>query len=293
MRIGVLSSPDCWHCRDLKRAASGAHEIVAVDFCDLSATVSGGSDGVASSFFANKLDLKSLDRLIVRTMPAGSLEQIVFRMDVLHQLQASGVNVINSPRTVEISVDKYLSLSLLQRAGIRVPPTFASQRVADAMQFFFEHDRDIVMKPIFGSMGRGIIRLRDAAAAERVFADVVDRQQVIYLQRFVSHGDWDLRLLVIDEEVIAMKRTRHGHWLTNIAQGATGTPVQATEMQQQLAIDAARAVGARIAGVDLVHDDAVHLDLVVEVNAAPGWKTLSRISGVDIAQKILLAVADG
>ena len=62
-------------------------------------------------------------------MPPGSLEQVVFRMDALHRVAAAGVPVLNPPRAVEAAVDKYLTLSLLEQAGLPVPrPGPASRR---------------------------------------------------------------------------------------------------------------------------------------------------------------------
>src|SRR5438067_1223289 len=117
MRIALLSGGDGWHVRDLQRAAALLrHEAVAVDFRRLSAGVATGPDA-----------LESFDAALVRTMPPGSLEQVVFRMDLLHRLQARGVPVLNPPRAVEACVDKYLTTALLEAADLRVPPTVVCQ----------------------------------------------------------------------------------------------------------------------------------------------------------------------
>ena len=79
----------------------------------------------------------NLDAVLVRVMPAGSLEQIVLRMDLLNRLAAGGVRVVNSPRAVEISVDKYLSLSLMAAGGLPVPETaMVAQTVDQAIASF-------------------------------------------------------------------------------------------------------------------------------------------------------------
>src|SRR5262245_12749096 len=103
MRIGLLSSGDGWHVGDLQRAAAQlGHTAQAVDFRRLSAGVAAGSE-----------PLGSFDTVLVRTMPPGSLEQVVFRMDLLQRATARGVTVVNPPRAVELSVDKYLTTAVL------------------------------------------------------------------------------------------------------------------------------------------------------------------------------------
>src|ERR1700704_6181528 len=113
MRLALLSAGDGWHVRDLQRAATLlGHDAVAVDFRRLYATVFAGPDALAAC-----------DGVLVRTMPPGSLEQVVFRMDLLHRLQARGVPVLNPARPLEVCVDKYLATACLEAAGLRVPAT--------------------------------------------------------------------------------------------------------------------------------------------------------------------------
>ncbi|MBY0460862.1 MAG: 30S ribosomal protein S6--L-glutamate ligase, partial [Gemmataceae bacterium] len=121
-----------------------------LDFRTLWAGVNGDS-GTLSPF----------DAVLVRTMPSGSLEQVVFRMDLLHDAAASGMPVLNPPRAVEACVDKYLTTARLARAGIPTPPTAVSQRSADALIAFEELGGDVVLKPLFGSEGRGMCRITD------------------------------------------------------------------------------------------------------------------------------------
>ena len=286
MKIGVLAAADSWHFRDLTRAAGSQHQIISLSFDDLSTSFGVGSP----TFNSQTIDLESLDRLIVRTMPAGSLQRIIFRMDLLRQLDAAGVTVINPPRSIEIAVDKYLSLSMLSDAGVAVPPTAVAETLKSAMDCFDSLGGDVVYKPIFGSMGRGIERLTDREEAKKFFAEQIESGQVIYLQKFIDHGDWDVRVLVVGERVFAIKRDREGHWLTNMAQGATGSPHNATAEEIAIANRAMQVSGCLIGGVDLFYEHATGKPLVCEVNASPGWKATAETLNVDIANAILDAV---
>jgi ribosomal protein S6--L-glutamate ligase len=112
-----------------------------------------------------------MDGVLVRMMPPGSLEQVVFRMDALHRIAAAGIPVLNPPRAVEAAVDKYLTLSLLDRAGIPLPPTWAGERATEALEVFAALGGDVVVKPLFGSEGRGLVRISDPELAWRTFHD--------------------------------------------------------------------------------------------------------------------------
>ena len=142
-------------------------------------------------------------------------------------------------------------------------------------------------------MGNGIRLIKDRGEARSFFQDQVDSGEVLYLQKFIDHGDSDVRVLVIGDQTIAMQRRRPGHWLTNIAQGATGHSISPSPEQREVALAACKAVGCRIAGVDLLQDARTGQDVVVDVNAAPGWQALSAVSGIDIAALILKEVATG
>jgi RimK family alpha-L-glutamate ligase len=277
MRIGILAGGDGWHVRDLQRAGiSLNHDVVPIDFRRISA-------GVAATW--NSID--DCESVLVRTMPPGSLEQVIFRMDLLQRLQANGVVVLNPPRAVEICVDKYLTSACLQAAGMLVPETIVCQHADAALEAFEALGGDVIVKPLFGSEGRGMIRVQDQETAWRAFRTLERLQAVLYLQKYIAHPGWDLRAFVIGGEVVAaMKRRANGCWRTNVAQGGKAEAVRLTAAQQELALRAAAAVQAPVAGIDLLPGPGGEL-YVLEVNAVPGWRALAPASGVDVAQLIL------
>ncbi|MEM9351483.1 MAG: RimK family alpha-L-glutamate ligase [Planctomycetota bacterium] len=286
MRIGVLGANGGWHLGDLVRAAGEAHEIVPLAYTRLRSTVEPPGARVSSG----EHDLDDLDAVIVRAMPPGSLEQVVFRMDALAQLEAAGVAVVNPAKTIEAAVDKYLATARLQAAGLAVPRTACCQTTDDALIAFRDLGGDAVVKPVFGAEGRGITRVTDEAVAERVFRALEQVGSVLYLQEFIDHGGRDLRLLVIGDRVLGMQRANPGDWRTNASRGAVCTPLEVTAELAMLAQQAAAAVGATVAGVDLLPaaDGAL---FAIEVNACPGWQRLARATGVDVAALLLRHVA--
>src|SRR3954463_3676099 len=152
MRIALLAGGDGWHVRDLIRAAGDlGHAAEPVDFRRV--TAAAGTDLTLAD---DSPDLDRFDAVIVRTMPPGSLEQVVFRMDRLHALAARGVPVLNSPRALEVCVDKYLALVRLEAAGLRVPATVVCQHADAALEAFDRLRRGGGGEAGVGRGGRGL-----------------------------------------------------------------------------------------------------------------------------------------
>ncbi len=282
MLLAVLGSPTSWYVNELRRAARDEHDVVCVSFPDLQSAVS------TSSFraLAADLDLSQVDCLHVRTMSAASLEQVVLRMDILWQLEARGVRVVNPPRAIEAAVDKYLATARMQSAGLPVPATSVCQTADQAMGAFADLGGDVVVKPLFGAEGRGMTRLDDEDVAWRAFKLLAELRSVIYLQQFIPHAGFDTRVLVIGERQYAMRRFNNNDWRTNAARGATCEACELTPQLAGLARRAADSVGAEIAGVDILQD--MHGDAyVLEVNAVPGWQKLAQTLNLDISAEVL------
>ncbi|MBN1852954.1 MAG: RimK family alpha-L-glutamate ligase [Pirellulales bacterium] len=298
MKLAILGSTESWYVQDLRRAAGARHAIVPVTFRDVSAWIGSGGARIwsrpAKSAAAERLsiDLGVCDAILVRTMPLGSLEQVVFRMDALARLEAAGIPVMNPPKALETAVDKYLTLDRLVAAGLRVPRTIVCQTADEAMNAFEQLGGRVVVKPLFGGEGRGITRLDDREIAFRAFHMLEHLGAILYIQEWIEHEGCDLRLFVIRDEVLGMRRINLNDWRTNVSRGARTEPIDVTPDLETLALQAAAAVGAPLAGVDLLpgRDGQGYL---LEVNAVPGWRALARILHVDIARKVLELLESG
>ncbi len=298
MRVAVLSSPESWYFRDLLRAAAehnkkiegqkkggqkNAYQLEALAFRDLACWVGGQTP---PSIHTGGADAATFDAVLVRSMPPGSLEQVIFRMDVLGAFESGGGIVMNPPRAMEIAIDKYLALLRLQAAGLPTPRTFVCQSVEAAMQAWRSLGNDAVLKPIFGGEGNGITRLTDEALAHRAFKMLTQNGAVLYLQEFIDHLGYDIRILLIGEKAFAMRRRHPTDWRTNLSRGATAEACPLDDELLQLARRAGAAIGAPIAGVDILPSRDGRR-LLLEVNAVPGWKGLSRVLNIDIAAEVL------
>lgn len=283
MRLGVLCAPESWYFRDLRRAAAGRHELTPLSFSRIAAAL---CEGGTSRQSTGDTPLNDFDAILVRTMPPGSLEQVVFRMDALAQLEATGTSVINPSKAVEVAVDKYLAQARLQAAGLEMPRAMASQTVDEAMTGFELLGGDVVVKPLFGGEGRGLMRISDPDLALRAFKTLEQIGAVIFQQEFIKHEGFDIRVLVIGDRLLAMRRRNEADWRTNVARGAVAELLESNEEIAQTARSATAAVGALIAGVDILPARDGRL-FTLEVNAVPGWRAMSRALSLDVAGIVL------
>jgi len=281
IRLGILGSESSPYVKKLWQAAekhSGVNRVERFSFAELQATCSRTDCRVH--------ELSDLDAVLVRTMPLGSLEQVIFRMDCLHLLSERNVSIISSPRSLEIAIDKWLTLHRLQNAGIRIPYTIACQNRDQALEAFEELGGDIVVKPLFGGEGRGLLRVNDRDLAWRVFSTLQQLGSVFYLQEYLEHGGYDVRVLFVGDSYHTMRRQAKHGWRTNVSQGSQAQPYELSRTELSIARQAYEAIGAEVAGVDLLpcEDGEVR---VLEVNAVPGWFALQRVCETDISYQVI------
>ena len=284
MKIGIFGNEGSWYVEDLQRAAKELScEAIRLDFRRLSMNVT----RQGTQFFCDQLALKDFDAFIVRTMPPGSLEEVVTRMDILGQLEAAEKLVVNSPRAIECAVDKSLTTAKLAAAELPVPATWVGESSDDALEAFDQLGGDVVVKPVFGAEGRGIVRVSDPDLAFRTFRTLERLNAVLYLQQFVAHAGFDTRVLILDGQVVgAMKRESMDDFRTNVARNGSAQKIDPTAEQIDLALKASETIGSRIAGVDLL-TDADGDTFVIEVNAVPGWRAFQRATGIDVGKRFL------
>jgi RimK family alpha-L-glutamate ligase len=307
MRIVILSARQGWHTSELVRAfGERGHIVVVLPYEGLVARLGRGTTpvspasreegsstspraGAQSSDAAAILDA---DAVLPRIIPNGSLEQIIYRVDALHWIEDSGVPAVNSPRAIERCVDQFYTTALLERAGLAVPETVVCERIDEAMDAV-RRLGSVVIKPLFGSMGHGMVRVDNPDVAFRVFRAIGQTRAVLYVQQALDHGGSDVRVLVAGGR-IAGAMTRHaanGEWRTNIAQGGVGQAISLPAAWAEMALRACGAVGADYAGVDLLptQDGRVY---VLEVNGIPAWEGLQRATGADVTSAIVDAALD-
>jgi RimK family alpha-L-glutamate ligase len=284
VRAAILAAHQGWHTDELRRAlAERGHESVVLPYERLVARVGRNPGAAGLTSLAESVD--GVDAVLARIIPNGSLEQIIYRVDALHWLEDRGIPVVNPPGAIERTVDKFYTSALLHDAGLATPETVVCESVDDAFAAFRAMG-DVIVKPLFGSMGLGMTRVADEDMAFRVFRALDVLRGVFYLQRTIDHGGADLRAFVIGDRVVGAIERTSPSWRTNISRGGHARAVELPPELSALASRAARAVGAEYAGVDLLpaRDGTVY---VLEVNGIPGWRGLQEATEIDVAGAIV------
>jgi RimK family alpha-L-glutamate ligase len=286
LRVAVLGASGSWHSRGLVRAlAARGHDVLAIPATRLQSVVD--EDGDVHVLGPEGAVLDALDLVIVRGLPRGSLEQVIFRMDALHVLAEQGVRCVNSPRAIERTIDKSWAGAVLALAGVPTPPTIVCERYDGAMQAFEQLGGDVVIKPLFGAMGNGIVRVEDRDLAHRVFRALELERTVYYVQRTVAPaGRRNLRVLVVAGEVAGAMERVTDSWRASISRGARPRAVTLGEDERRLALAAAAALEADVAGVDLLAAPDGEV-AVLEVNGIPGWQALQSVCDRDLTEVVV------
>ncbi|MER7515581.1 RimK family alpha-L-glutamate ligase [Streptomyces sp. NPDC126499] len=207
-------------------------------------------------------------------------------------LAAAGVEVVNSAEATEVCGDKWRTTLALQAAGLPTPRTALGLTPKAALDALDHIGYPALVKPLVGSWGRLVVRLPDRAAAEGVFEYVAalpgPQSHLGYVQELIDKPGRDIRAIVVGGELVGAVYRTGEFWRTNVALGAQTRPCEPSAEITKLSVEAASAVGADVAGVDLIEDRDGRL-LVLEVNHRVEFSGFQSAFGdrVDVADRIV------
>jgi RimK family alpha-L-glutamate ligase len=284
LKVGIVASdPKEWHVErltsELKSRGAEAYILPATRFRS--------GVGLEPKLSVRGYPIDDYDAVIVRKVPGGTAERVFYRMDALHRLDDMGVYVLNPSDAIEIAVDKYYTSARLEDAGIKTPRTMVTERFDEAMKAYEELGGDVVVKPLFGSLGMGISRISDMDVAYRIFRALEMAQGVYYIQEYIPHDNRDIRAFVIGGEVVASMLRTADDWKTNISAGGRAEPYELEEELADLSVEATAAIGLEYSGVDILCSENDGEAYVIELNSTPGWQGLQTVSESDITALVV------
>ena len=207
----------------------------------------------------------------------------------LQAMERWGVPTLNTAAAVALCDDKALCSLALERAGIPTPRTFLAYSIESALTACETLGYPAVLKPVTGSWGRLLAKVNGPEQARAVLQQKAEHgsfhHEIFYVQEYIPKPDRDIRAYVIGERIVAASYRTAEHWITNAARGATSKPCPVTPEIEELSMRSCRAVGARLAGVDLV-ETADGLQ-TLEVNTGGEFKGLMTTTDIDIAARIV------
>ncbi|CAN5545256.1 lysine biosynthesis protein LysX [soil metagenome] len=207
----------------------------------------------------------------------------------LRAFERWGIPTINTALSAAICDDKVEMTAALAESGVPTLRTSVAFSVQGALEVAEDLGFPVVIKPVGGSWGRLLARANSAASLRTILEQKqqlgTHHHSVFYLQEYIEKPGRDIRVLVVGDEVIAASYRSAGHWITNVARGATSTRCEVTPEIAEIAVNAVRAVGATLAGVDLVETDEGLK--VIEVNGGVEFKGLRTTTKLSIPDVIL------
>ncbi len=286
-KIGiVLTDPDDWTANAfMKNIRKRGANAIPINLSTLSASISASDFAI---FDTDLKDLLELDAIIVRDVGISfALEQISFKFDLLRQFEIANIPIMNSPTAIRNAANKFFSFYLFKQAQLPIPHTVVTSDLEVALKTTKELG-NVVAKPIFGSQGKGIVKLESTQPdLKQKLATLLKERGVLYLQQFVPNPGRDIRVFVVGEEALGAiyRISQTGSFISNLSQGGTPLMCDLTEEMRALAVNAAKAVGADFAGVDLIEGDEGLF--VLEVNATPSGKGIKVACGIDVTERII------
>ena len=208
---------------------------------------------------------------------------------VVNQFEVMGVPVVNSARAIQQARDKLLSLQLLTRANVDLPRTAVIRSTAD-LDEAIEQVGGIpcVLKLLKGTQGIGVMLAESREGLESILQAFWSLDHIVLLQEFIAESKGkDVRAFVVGDKVVgAMRReAKIGEFRSNIHRGGTGKGIKLSKEVEAHVLEATRALGLQVAGVDFL--ESREGPKVIEVNASPGFQGLEEATGKDIAGEVV------
>ncbi len=283
MKIVILSrKPSLYSTRRLREAGEGrGHDVQVIDYLRCYMNITAHNPQV---IFRGE-PIQGVDAIIPRI----GASQTFYGTAVVRQFEMMGVASANSSIAISRSRDKLRCLQLLSRKGIGLPVTGFAHATKDVTGLIHAvGGPPLVVKLLEGTQGIGVVLAETEKAAESVIEAFRGLDANILVQEFIKEADGsDLRCFVVGERVVAaMKRVApRGDFRANLHRGGRSEKVKLTPEERAIAVRAAREMGLRVAGVDLLRSK--HGPVVIEVNSSPGLKGIEEISEVDVAGRII------
>jgi ribosomal protein S6--L-glutamate ligase len=283
MRLVILSrQPNLYSTRVLMEAGKQrGHEVRILDTLQFDIRVS-----------------KLNPELFYQGEPVGPVDAVIPRIGasitfyglaVVRQFEMMGVYCVNESQAIARSRDKLRCLQILSRHDIGLPPTVYTRQADHVPNCMGKVEGPpVVVKLLEGTQGIGVVLAESTRAASSVIEAFHGLDQNILIQKFIREANGsDIRALVVGRKVVAAMRRQAvaGEFRSNIHRGGTSRNVRLPAEYRRTALAAARVLGLRVAGVDMI--ESAEGPMVMEVNSSPGLEGIQKTSGVDVAAAIV------
>lgn len=283
MKIAILSrNSSLYSTRRLVEAGKArGHEIEVIDtlkcYMDITSTK-------PMVHYQNRA-LEDFDAIIPRIGASITF----YGTAVIRQFEMMGVFSLNESVSIARSRDKLRSLQILSRKGLGLPVTgFAHSTKMTQELIKLVGGAPLVVKLLEGTQGKGVVLAETNSAAESVIDAFREMDANILVQEFIKEARGsDIRCFVVGDQVVAamMRTAKPGEFRSNLHRGGTAKVIEITKEERQAALDATKALGLNLAGVDMLR--SARGPLIMEVNSSPGLNGIETATGKDVAGMII------
>jgi len=283
VKIAILSrNAELYSTKRLAEAAEKrGHEVEIIDYLRCYMNITSENPTIHHK----GEELKLFDALIPRI----GARKTFYGTAIVRQFETMGTYTINPSIAITRSRDKLRSLQLLAMKGVGMPRTGFAHSTTDINDLINVVGKPpLIIKLIEGTQGVGVVLAETKKAAESVIQAFMDLQANIIVQEFIEEAKGsDIRCLVVGEKVVASmeRRAGNGDFRSNIHRGGTAQKIEITKLERETAVKAAKIMGLRLAGVDLLRSKRG--PLVMEVNSSPGLYGIESTTKLDIASLII------
>jgi len=287
MKIAILSADaSLYSTSRLKEAGlAQGHEMLVINYLNCYMNITTHAPKV---MYAGK-PLENYDAIIPRI----GVSRTFYGTAIVRQFEVMGVFSANSSQAICRSRDKLRALQILAREGISLPPTGFTDSKEDIDNVIeMVGGPPVVIKLLEGSQGIGVVLAESHQAAKSVIEAFRGLNAKILVQRYIAEAQGsDIRCFVVGDKVIASIKRQGtlGEFRSNLHRGGKAEKIKITPQERTISLQCAKAMGLKIAGVDLLRSHQG--PLVMEVNSSPGLEGIEKATGVDVAGKIIKFVS--
>jgi len=282
MKIGILSRKSSLYSTDrlVQAARARGHDVRVVDYLRCVMNIASTKPEVVYQGHAVDFDV---------VIPRIGATHTFYGTAVVRQFEMMDVLAANSSVAISRSRDKLRSLQILAREGIGLPVTGFAHSPKDSDGVInLVGGAPLVVKLLEGTQGVGVVLAETDKAAESVISAFRNLDANILVQEFIHEaGGADVRALVVGDRVVAsmVRQGPPGEFRSNLHRGGSARKAKLTPEERACAKRAAKALGLRVAGVDMLRSN--HGPLIMEVNSSPGLEGIETSTGVDVASRIV------
>ena len=283
MKIGILSQSAYLYStkRLVEAGITKGHQVEVIDYLKCSLNVNSHQPNITSQ----GENIANFDVVIPRI----DASKTFYGLAIVRQLESMGITCINDSGAISRSRDKLNCLQILAQKGIPIPKTVFVNDPENIEQLIEAvGGAHVVIKLLEGSKGIGVVLAQDNQAAISIMEAFHSLDAKILVQEFIQEAKGvDIRCFVVGDGVVTAveRQGAEGEFRSNLHRGGSARKVQLTSEEISLAVNSAQAMGLQIAGVDLLRSK--HGSLVIEVNSSPGLQGIEKVTGIDVASKII------